>query len=179
MIGLLFPKLGKRTRKIREGLKRKKRLSSSKTPIRRSRKPIASKSVFKAFDPLGRRSKRYRSDAEVWAFAMTKKAERLANRTNAEIRFCEMLDDLAVDYEPEAIIQNGDSFVLIDVLVKKPHVVAFEIDGSAHTRQKKYDIQRDRWLANKRGIRTFRFTNKQIYKDLGFVRQTVIEVLDL
>jgi very-short-patch-repair endonuclease len=99
---------------------------------------------------------------------MTKKAERLANRTNAEIRFCEMLDDRGIDYEAEAIIQNGDSFVLIDALVKKPKVVAFELDGSVHDRQKRYDMQRDRWLLRSRKIPTVRFRNQDVYKRIAW-----------
>jgi hypothetical protein len=65
MIALLFPKPVKRPTKPRKLIRRRKPVPKPKEPLRRSRKPIAARFVFKAFDPLGRRSKRYRSDAEV------------------------------------------------------------------------------------------------------------------
>jgi hypothetical protein len=89
----------------------------------------------------------------------------------------EMLDDRGIDYEAEAITQNGDSFVLIDALVKKPKVVAFELDGSVHDRQKRYDMQRDRWLLRSRKIPTVRFRNQDVYKRIAWVRQRVLESL--
>jgi hypothetical protein len=105
-----------------------------------------------------RKETRRRTDAEVIAWGQQKRAERLANRTRAEIRFAEILDDLRIVYESEAIIQNGDRVVLIDFLIRM-RKIAFEIDGSSHDRTKRYDAGRDKWLWYWHGIKVYRFSN--------------------
>jgi len=57
--------------------------------------------------------------------------------------FCEILDNLGILYESEAVFLNGDRFVLIDMLVRSAKV-AWEVDGPSHQQQRGYDIGRDK-----------------------------------
>ena len=81
---------------------RKKKASK---PLKRTRKPIAAKSVFKAHggNPLKSYRRRF-TDYRVTTHANIRRQERLRNRTAAEMAFCAILDDLGVLYESEAII---------------------------------------------------------------------------
>jgi Protein of unknown function (DUF559) len=144
--------------------------------LKRSKKPIQHRSVFKGHYPGGSR-KRRRTDREVMARALQYRGERLQNMTRAQIAFNGILDELGVLYECEAIILNGDRFIIIDALVRSSKV-AFEIDGSAHSRQGKYDLGRDRWLLSVHSIRTVRITNEDIYRQPELVRQRVLDVLN-
>ena len=65
---------------------------------------------------------------------------------------------------------------MIDMLVRSKKL-AFEIDGSSHDSQKGYDAGRDRWLLQKHGIRTVRFTNEEVLKRSFDVRSRVIQEL--
>jgi len=125
-----------------------------KSWLKRSKKPLQHRSVFKGHNPGGSR-KRLRTDREVMARALQYRNERLQDMTRAQMAFNGILDDLGVLYECEAIILNGDRFILVDALVRSAKV-AFEIDGKSHQRQEKYDLGRDRWLLTVHSIRTVR-----------------------
>lgn len=144
-------------------------------PLKHRRTPIATKSVFKAFGSNTTKTYRRRfTDSQVIAFARQRRAERLQNRTRAEIAFAEILDGMGVLYESEAIFLNGDRFVLIDFLVRGKKI-AFEIDGSAHRAQSMYDAGRDRWLLRKYGVKVLRLENELVMQKsfgaIGVVRQ--------
>jgi hypothetical protein len=110
------------------------------------------------------------------ARALQYRSERLQDMTRAQIAFNGILDELGVLYEAEAIILNGDRFILADVFVRS-HQVIFEIDGKAHSRQGKYDLGRDRWLLSVHSIRTVRFTNEQVHGQPTAIRRRVSEIL--
>lgn len=71
------------------------------------------------------------------------RAERLQNRTKAEMALAELLDRERILYESEKIFLNGDRHIAVDFYVK-PALLAIEVDGSAHDTQKSYDAGRDR-----------------------------------
>jgi len=52
--------------------------------------------------------------------------------------------------------------------------LAIEIDGGSHIKKKDYDFARDRFLSQI-GIKTIRFTNDQIIKDIEKVRDKIFE----
>jgi hypothetical protein len=62
------------------------------------------KGKFKAHgtNPL-RIYRRKRTDAQVLAYAEQCRMQRLQNRTKAEMRLCELLDDAKINYEVEKI----------------------------------------------------------------------------
>ena len=117
-----------------------------KKPLTRARKRIKPRGKFKAFGANAfKKYKRKRTDDEVMQYALRCRAERLRNRTHAEMVFAELLDRHRILYEIEKIFLNGDRHVLIDFYISSKNL-AIEIDGSAHDTQKKYDAGRDRWL---------------------------------
>lgn len=146
-------------------------------PLKRSRKPIASKAVFKAqTNPL----KVYRSKrplADIRAFAARCQQERLANPTPAEDRMRDLLQGLGVDFKREFVMfyANDTRFVILDFWLPA-HRLAIELDGKIHDRQKRYDAGRDAFLKS-HGVRTIRFTNAMVLRKAGEVRNTVIAVL--
>ena len=152
--------------------------TTRKTPIKRRRTRIRKRGKFKAFaaNPL-KKYKRKRTDDEVMQYALQCRQERLTNRTRAEMVFAELLDRLRIPHELEKIMLNGDRCVLLDAFVPSA-MIAFEIDGEElHARQKKYDDGRSKWLLDRYGVRTVRFTNGQVLKETDSVARTVIEIL--
>lgn len=104
---------------------------------------------------------------------------RLRNRTQAELRFEEILNAIGIKYEKEKIIQNGDRFVLIDFISINPldrKIQGFEIDGGCHNFQKKYDIGRDKWLEGI-GIKITRFSNAEVLKKTQNVIEKLMEIM--
>jgi very-short-patch-repair endonuclease len=146
-------------------------------PLKRSRKPIAAKAVFKAHgDNVFKTYRRRYTDGQVMAKAREYQLERKRDMPAAQIVFNVMLDDLRVLYESEAIMLNGDRFILIDAYVKSAKL-ASEIDGSTHDLQTRYDVGRDAWLLRTYGVHTVRFTNDQVFRRLWEVRERVINEL--
>ena len=134
-------------------------------PIKRTHKPIAKRSVFKAHgdNPFKNYRRRF-TDYQVMVRAEISRQNRLRNRTAAEIRFSEILDEERILYESEAIFLNGDRFILADFYFKAQKLV-IELDGSAHDGQKGYDRGRDAWLLKTYCIKTIRFTNAEVFRD--------------
>jgi very-short-patch-repair endonuclease len=157
---LLFPKPTKRI-KVRK-------------PLRRSKKSIATKSAFKAFDN-GKRCRR-RSDAEVMLWAQEKRQERLSNPTPAEEAFEAILRSLGISYVREHIVQNGDQHVCLDFWLQT-WSLCIELDGDGHRLQKRYDHQRSMWLARNFSIKTVRFWNSDVLS--GTAEQRLREMLGL
>ena len=143
---LLFPKLGKRAK--------------------RPRKPIASKARFRSYGDPKKTYRGGRSEAEIRRYASACLAERLANRTDAEVEFEHILLGLGVPFEREKVFFIADpagrirNFLIGDFYCQQARTV-FEADGSSHRGRGKYDLGRDQYLASK-GIRTMRFTNREI-----------------
>ena len=106
---------------------------------------------------------RRRTDAEVLAYANQCRMERLRNRTKAEVRLCEILDDQRILYEVEKIFLNNDRHILADFFISSAMLV-IEVDGSSHDDRKKYDSGRDRWLLDQYGVRTLRLPNETIFR---------------
>jgi very-short-patch-repair endonuclease len=132
--------------------------------LKRSYKPIAKRTVFKAHgdNPLKTYRRRF-TDYQVMIRAEVARLARLRNRTSAEMAFCSILDDMRVLYESEKIFLNGDRFILVDMYVKSSKL-ALEVDGSAHDDQKGYDGGRDKWLLRTYGVRTVRFANAEVFR---------------
>jgi very-short-patch-repair endonuclease len=158
----MFPKQGKRPRKLPKWL-------------RRSQKRIAPKAKFKADWEDGKRS-RWLSDAEVWRRAREKQAERLREATEEENALAAILLRLGVVFEREKIIQNGDRFVLLDFYV--PSVkLCIEVDGFQHHLNRRYDAGRSMWLAKKHSIKTARCWNSEVMD--GIAEHRIREMLGL
>ena len=118
--------------------------------------------------------RRKRTDAQVMAHSVKCRAERLNNRTKAEMRLCELLDDQRIMYEVERIFLNGDRHIAVDFYFKSA-LLAVEVDGSAHDDSKSYDAGRDRWLFQQYGVRTLRLKNQEV---LGSPKLAIQKVLD-
>jgi hypothetical protein len=142
--------------KIIKSLKRRAKL--------KRKKPIRPKGKFKAFGANAFKTyRRRRTDAEVLTYANQCRQERLRNRTRAEIRMAELLDQNGILYEIEKIFLNGDRHICVDFFIPSA-MIAIEVDGSAHNTQKSYDAGRDRWLQHQYGVRTLRILNKEILR---------------
>ena len=163
---LLFPK-PIRKKKLPKPLKR--------SWLKPSRKRITGKNSFKGWCP-GCKIKRRRSDADVYAYAMTVRTKLLREIPRAQQLFNEMLDGERILYEAEKYIQNGDVPLFIDGYVRSKKI-GFEIDGSTHDNTKRNDAGRDSWLWYWHGIKVHRFSNQDVYKRLAWVRQRVLELV--
>ena len=53
-------------------------------------------------------------------------------------------------------------------------MLAIEIDGSSHNKKQKEDDNRD-WYLDIRGIKTIRYTNDQVEKEIDFVFKDLLE----
>lgn len=129
-------------------------------------KKLRSRRKFKSESNPLKTYRRKFTDYQVMIRAEICRQRRLADPTQAELAFAQILTNLNIPYTREAIIQNGDRFVLIDFLCVLPAGdtrVALEVDGSSHAQQKEYDAGRTAYLATK-GINVVRFTNKQVLK---------------
>jgi very-short-patch-repair endonuclease len=111
------------------------------------------------------RGMRRRMDAEVWAFATKRRAERLAKRSKAEIKLAEILDGMAVRYEEEYPVQNGDSCIHLDFYIPSAKL-CMEADGLQHEhwRHRQHDQGRDAWLLQAHGVRTVRLPASVIFR---------------
>lgn len=138
---------------------------------------IARKSRFKSHEnPLKTYERKY-SPEEIRLFAEGCRQKRLAQRTEAEISLQQILRELAISFEAEEIIYIRDtadrivSFRIADFYCREIRLI-IEADGGVHAGTKKYDDGSDRYFASQ-GIRTIRFTNKQIEKTPETVAQLI------
>lgn len=91
--------------------------------------------------------------------------------TSAEILFGNYLVELKVfPFQFQKPILKPQLYILDFYLPK--HFVAFEIDGSSHDNRKIQDEERDVNLWN-RGIKTYRFTNDEVYNDSVGVKKQI------
>lgn len=168
--------------KPRKPIARRKPLSRTSAPAKRY-KTLNTRRKFKyESNPLKIYKRKY-TDAQVAAHAQEKRRERLANPTEAEQAFMEILlsanyeDHQALSFEREAIFLNGDRFILVDFLARTAGgFTAFECDGGIHDRQIKYDRGRDRWLLARWGIRTIRIKNETVLTRPEEVREIINQI---
>jgi very-short-patch-repair endonuclease len=71
---------------------------------------------------------------------------------------------------------NGDRAILVDFYLPK-QMLAIEIDGGVHAKQRKYDAGRDKWLEETYGARTIRFSNKDVLKANGVVQSQLFKLV--
>jgi len=102
------------------------------------------------------------------------------NATKAELAFEAILKELNIKYMFQKGFIAGRSFFIVDFYIPRPHKTVFEIDGKSHNpkRQKNYDFRRTQTL-KKRGIRVFRFKNKEVINKRNEVKDKISFVLDL
>jgi len=147
--------------------------------LKRSRKAIAARSVFKAWGDNPTKTYRRRfTDYQVMIRAQICRQARLRNRTRAEIAFSELLDSIRILYESEAVFLNGDRFILADFYFKS-HKLVIELDGSAHDSQKRYDAGRDAWLLRAHGVRTVRIRNSDVFTRRAWMVDAISSTLRL
>lgn len=139
----------------------RKPLPKSKKPIKRCITKLATRRKFKADWGDGKRTRRF-PDGEVLRRAREKQLERLSRPTEGENALAAILTRLAVGYEREKIVQNGDNFILLDFFLGKWKLV-LEVDGSAHDSQRQYDHERSIWLAKTKGWNVMRSSNREVF----------------
>jgi very-short-patch-repair endonuclease len=87
-----------------------------------------------------------------------------------------LLRGLSIPFEREKIIyyNSGTRFILADFFIpdqtKRTEGIIVECDGSAHAGQLRYDAERDQYF-KKVGYAVLRFTNKEVLKTPGAVRE--------
>lgn len=135
-------------------------------PTRKPKRPrrLNAKRKFKTNSNPFKLYKAAHTPAEVRAYASRCRQQRLDNPTSAELRMAAILGGLGIEFEREFILfhTEGTRFVILDFWLPN-HKIVLEADGGNHHRQKHYDLGRDAFLQS-HGIRTVRFTNKQILK---------------
>jgi very-short-patch-repair endonuclease len=65
---------------------------------------------------------------------------------------------------------------LVDFYLAK-HMLAIEINGSVREKQRIYDAGRDKWLLDVHGLRTVRFSNRDVLKASGFVQSELFKLV--
>ncbi len=156
-------------KKVLKSIKRRAKL--------KRKKHIRPKGKFKAHGANTLKTyRRRRTDADVLAYANKCRMERLQNRTRAEMRLSEILDDQRILYEVEKIFLNGDRHILADFYIHGAMLV-IEVDGSAHDTQKSYDLGRDRWLLLQYGVRTLRLSNEEVFRKSSETMKRVLAAL--
>lgn len=135
------------------------------------------KRKFKAQDNPFKIYHQAHTKEEVKQAAEQYRSQHLANPTNAELAFENMLKKLEVAYEKEHILYyaNGYRFIIVDFWLTGKRI-AVEIDGSVHLKQQEYDRQRDSWLASN-GILPVRFSNKEVLYAPDAVNAKLKEIL--
>lgn len=133
-----------------------------KAPLKRRPKRIKAKAKFHAHGANTTKTyRRKRTDYEVMAHAEKRRQERLANRTAGDLMFADILRALDAWFVPEKLFQNGDRYIIADYFLPV-HKLVIEVDGSSHDERGDYDAGRNRWLLEKHGIRSFRFSNEEV-----------------
>lgn len=154
---------------------------------KKRRKPLEKRRKFKDQSNVIKTYGRKLTDYQVRIRAECARQARLRNPTLAEERFAEILTEMDIPFEREFIIQNGDRFILADFFVQPDgnragnappkNWIIFEIDGSAHKTQEKYDQGRTIWLEEK-GYQVIRFTNKTVLKTPEVVKEKIRKVIN-
>lgn len=141
------------------------------------RKQTQRKSKFHAQDNPLKIYKAKHTKEGVKVYAEEFRKLRLSNPTDAEERFSELLSICEASFEREKILYyaNGIKFIIVDYFIER-HNVAIEIDGEGHKLQAGYDGGRDAYLGTI-GIRTIRFTNKEVLRTPEIVLAKVREML--
>lgn len=139
-------------------------------PAKAKPKPIPTKSKFKSHNNDPTKSyKKKRTEAEVLAYAQVCRQTRLSNPTPAESAFADILLSMGIAFEREAIFVNGDRHILCDFVIRTTAgaSVCIEVDGRIHSAQSGYDRGRDKWMFERYGVRTIRFTNREVLANEG------------
>lgn len=91
-----------------------------------------------------------------------------------------LFEDILKTYKVKYIPQKGfiaECYVcsIVDFYLPKPHKLIIEIDGEYHNPEK--DSKRDWFFLTRRGMRTLRFTNKQV-EDPELIKSILTKVLN-
>lgn len=144
---------------------------STKPLLAKRRKKLNNRRKFKAHNE---KCHRKFTDYQVTIRAEICRQAHIENPTEAEQAFAEILRNEGIKFTREKIILNGDRFILCDFQLDGQNIVC-EIDGGVHKTQEKYDIGRDAWLAGK-GVKTIRFTNKEVLCSTKIVEARIREI---
>lgn len=147
---------------------------STKPLLAKRRKKLNNKRKFHRNDNPLKTYHQKRSRKDVERYAEECQRNRIESSTPAEISFAAILGEAGIDYEREKIIYyaNGTKFIIADFWLPSSST-SIEIDGSCHDSQKSYDSGRDKYL-NSLGIRTIRFTNKEVLKNAQEVKERLM-----
>lgn len=91
--------------------------------------------------------------------------ENLADITEAEKKFSELLDEMPIKYERELPIPSKRRVYFVDFLIRCPYFLIVEIDGGVHKNQEDYDALRDSEIMAMTGWSILRFTNQQVLEN--------------
>lgn len=106
-------------------------------------------------------------DKERFKEARERKQELLAHQTKAERHFAQILRNLKIRSQPQAIFFLDDyHYRIVDFYIPKPYRVIVELDGSVHDSQeaKSYDEWKDRKLITRNHkFNILRFKNDEVF----------------
>ena len=108
------------------------------------------------------------------------KQERLASRTEADIRFSEILKSLNRHFSEKQVFHNGNGiYYIVDFFVAWPYKTIFEIDGKYHLQNSVIDrdVKKTLFLECDRGYRVFRFPNDDVLNYPHNTRNKVMQIL--
>jgi very-short-patch-repair endonuclease len=151
------------------------------TKKKKPRKPLQRKSRFKSHDNTTKQYHQKRSPEEVQAFASACRTRRLAQPTEAEAAFLQILHSLGLregkDFEREkiAFYAGGYKFSLFDFFLTK-YCLAVELDSFSHRWQAQYDLERDEYWKTQ-GITTIRIKNVKVILFPKEVIQKIGEII--
>lgn len=99
--------------------------------------------------------------------------EHLANPTEAEVAFAEILSEYLQPFKLEFFSQHPISCFIADFYIPKKKLV-IEVDGEYHFYNGQKDAKRTRRLA-KLGLRVIRFTNNEVLTSPHTVRNQILK----
>jgi very-short-patch-repair endonuclease len=137
--------------------KPKKRIKPPK-PLKRGKAIKKCRGSFKASDNGKRKPRRDPAKTEAWA--LQKRAEKLADLSPAQLAIGAILSRYGIRFEYEKYWPNGDYPVFSDLHLPD-HKITIECDGNFHRGQRRADMGKAMYIARNFGVGTIRFWNSE------------------
>lgn len=96
----------------------------------------------------------------------------IKSRSAAEIAFEGLLNEMNIEFVPQAIFLNRSTFYIVDFYLKRPHDLIIEIDGSNHKQKKRNarDLEQTAFFRSV-GKSCLRFSDEDVFHGLSEVRK--------
>jgi len=139
---------------------------------------IPRKSKFHGCSNPIKRYRHKRKLEDVRDYANQCRQKRLANPSEAERALQDILENIGIAAEREKILSyaEGQRFIIADFYIDSAKAI-LEADGPNHGLQRGYDRGRDQYF-EQLGIKTYRFTNREILKNSPATAKRVREILN-